>query len=96
VAALEATEAALPIGARAFVASDAGGRSTWFKGAVFYELMVRSFNDSNGDGIGDIPGVVEKFDYLQWLGDLSVATADLPLTVARGTVALSNPVNVSP
>lgn len=54
--------------ASGFEDTDAGDRSTWFKGAVFYELMVRSFNDSNGDGIGDLPGVVEKLDYLQWLG----------------------------
>jgi len=40
----------------------------WFQGAVFYELMVRTFNDSNGDGVGDLPGVEEKLDYLKWLG----------------------------
>jgi len=40
----------------------------WFQGAVFYELMVRTFNDSNGDGVGDLRGVEEKLDYLSWLG----------------------------
>ncbi|WP_460742483.1 maltose alpha-D-glucosyltransferase [Mariniluteicoccus endophyticus] len=40
----------------------------WFKKAVFYEVMVRSFRDSNGDGIGDFAGLNEKLDYLQWLG----------------------------
>src|SRR5205807_3117063 len=40
----------------------------WFKTAIFYELSVRSFYDSNGDGIGDLPGATEKLDYLQWLG----------------------------
>ena len=40
----------------------------WFKRAVFYEVMVRSFRDSNGDGIGDFAGLAEKLDYLQWLG----------------------------
>ena len=42
--------------------------STWYKDAVFYELFVRSFYDSNGDGIGDLPGVTAKLDYLQDLG----------------------------
>jgi len=40
----------------------------WFKRAVFYEVLVRSFHDSNGDGIGDLPGLTGKLDYLQWLG----------------------------
>ena len=40
----------------------------WYKNAVFYELNVRAFYDSNGDGIGDIPGVIEKLDYLENLG----------------------------
>ncbi|MGH3472053.1 MAG: alpha-amylase family glycosyl hydrolase, partial [Nocardioidaceae bacterium] len=41
---------------------------TWFKRAVFYEVLVRSFRDSDGDGIGDFAGLREKLDYLQWLG----------------------------
>ncbi|MFI1659294.1 maltose alpha-D-glucosyltransferase [Streptomyces sp. NPDC020472] len=40
----------------------------WFKRAVFYEVLVRSFQDSNGDGIGDLKGITSKLDYLQWLG----------------------------
>lgn len=35
---------------------------------VFYEVMVRSFADSNDDGIGDLPGLTSKLDYLAWLG----------------------------
>ncbi|HVR02168.1 MAG TPA: maltose alpha-D-glucosyltransferase [Polyangia bacterium] len=41
---------------------------TWFKDGIFYELRVRSFFDSNGDGIGDFAGVRSKLDYLQDLG----------------------------
>ncbi|MDX6366107.1 MAG: maltose alpha-D-glucosyltransferase / alpha-amylase, partial [Nocardioidaceae bacterium] len=41
---------------------------TWFKRAVFYEVLVRSFKDSNGDGVGDLNGLRDKLDYLQWLG----------------------------
>ncbi|HZH30446.1 MAG TPA: maltose alpha-D-glucosyltransferase [Pyrinomonadaceae bacterium] len=40
----------------------------WFKDAVFYEVYVRGFYDSNADGIGDFRGLTEKLDYLQWLG----------------------------
>ncbi|CAN5134921.1 maltose alpha-D-glucosyltransferase [soil metagenome] len=40
----------------------------WFRRSVFYEVMVRSFVDSNGDGAGDLAGLVSKLDYLQWLG----------------------------
>ena len=40
----------------------------WYKDAVFYELHVRAFKDSNGDGIGDFPGLMQKLDYLSDLG----------------------------
>ena len=40
----------------------------WFKDAVFYELHVKAFHDGNGDGIGDFRGLIEKLDYLEWLG----------------------------
>ena len=40
----------------------------WYKDAVIYELHVRAFFDSNNDGIGDFPGLIQKLDYLQELG----------------------------
>jgi maltose alpha-D-glucosyltransferase / alpha-amylase len=40
----------------------------WYKDAVFYEIYVRGFYDSNADGIGDFRGLTEKLDYLKWLG----------------------------
>ncbi|WP_349903218.1 maltose alpha-D-glucosyltransferase [Parafrigoribacterium humi] len=40
----------------------------WYRRSVFYEVMVRSFVDSNGDGAGDIQGLISRLDYLQWLG----------------------------
>jgi maltose alpha-D-glucosyltransferase/alpha-amylase len=40
----------------------------WYKDAIIYELHVRAFQDSNGDGIGDFPGLISRLDYLQDLG----------------------------
>ena len=40
----------------------------WYKDAIIYELHVRAFADSNGDGIGDFQGLISKLDYLQDLG----------------------------
>lgn len=40
----------------------------WYRRSVFYQVMVRSFVDSNGDGTGDLAGLISRLDYLQWLG----------------------------
>jgi maltose alpha-D-glucosyltransferase / alpha-amylase len=40
----------------------------WYKRAVFYEMLVQAGYDSNGDGYGDLPGLISKLDYYQWLG----------------------------
>ncbi|MBC1227244.1 glycoside hydrolase family 13 protein [Listeria booriae] len=42
--------------------------SDWWKQSVVYQIYPKSFNDSNGDGIGDIQGIIEKLDYLKKLG----------------------------
>ncbi|MGC8481844.1 MAG: alpha-amylase family glycosyl hydrolase, partial [Acidimicrobiales bacterium] len=41
---------------------------SWFQDAIFYEILPRGFSDSNGDGVGDLRGIVDKLDYLEWLG----------------------------
>jgi maltose alpha-D-glucosyltransferase / alpha-amylase len=50
------------------VESSINSDPTWYKDAVFYEIYVRGFYDSNADGIGDFRGLTEKLDYLKWLG----------------------------
>jgi alpha-glucosidase len=44
------------------------GGPPWWKHAVFYEIYPRSFQDSNGDGVGDLAGILSRLDYLQELG----------------------------
>ncbi len=45
-----------------------GAAFPWWKRGVIYQIYPRSFQDSNGDGIGDLTGIANRMDYLQWLG----------------------------
>jgi alpha-glucosidase len=42
--------------------------NSWWREGVLYQVYVRSFADSNGDGVGDLPGLIDRLDYLVWLG----------------------------
>jgi alpha-glucosidase len=46
----------------------AGTTTPWWKEAVCYQIYPASFKDSNGDGLGDIPGILSKIGYLKDLG----------------------------
>jgi alpha-glucosidase len=41
---------------------------TWWQGAIIYQIYPRSFQDTNGDGVGDLPGIIERLDYVASLG----------------------------
>jgi alpha-glucosidase len=44
----------------------------WWQTGVIYQIYPRSFQDSNGDGVGDLKGIIKRLDYLQWLGITAV------------------------
>ena len=50
------------------VVDDTAPGNEWWRNAVIYQLYVRSFFDSNGDGAGDLRGIVEQLNYLEQLG----------------------------
>ena len=54
------------------LAPAAGSDPLWYKDAVIYELHVKAFQDSTGDGIGDFPGLTQRLDYIQKLGATAV------------------------
>lgn len=49
-----------------------GSKLAWWQEGIIYQVYPRSFQDSNGDGIGDLRGVIDRLDYLHWLGIKSV------------------------
>ena len=56
------------------------GRQPWWQREVLYQVYVRSFADSDGDGVGDLRGIVERLDYLEWLGVRAIWLS--PVTVS--------------
>ena len=40
----------------------------WWRDAVIYQIYPRSFQDSDGDGVGDLAGIVERLGHIEWLG----------------------------
>ena len=44
----------------------------WWKDAIIYQIYPRSFQDSNGDGMGDIPGIISRLDHIRELGATAI------------------------
>jgi alpha-glucosidase len=65
---LFAQNTASPAKAATVTAKSTKADTDWWKGAVVYEIYPRSFQDSNGDGIGDLNGITSRLDYLKTLG----------------------------
>ena len=55
-----------------------GDWDQWWRSAAIYQIYPRSFSDSNGDGIGDLAGVLEKMDYLEKLEICLLYTSPSP------------------
>jgi alpha-glucosidase len=78
-------------------AEPGGPRGPWWADAVVYEVYPRSFADSDGDGIGDLPGLINRLDYLAGLGvDAIWLTPFYPSPLADGGYDVSDYLDVDP
>ncbi len=69
----------------------------WHRSAVIYEVAVHSFQDSNGDGFGDLAGMTKRLDYLEWLGiDAVWLLPIMPSPMRDGGYDVSNLTGVRP
>lgn len=69
----------------------------WWQQAVIYQIYPRSFQDSDGDGVGDLNGILARVDYLAWLGvDAVWISPFYPSPMADGGYDVTNYVDVDP
>ena len=62
-------------------------QKTWWKEAIIYQIYPRSFQDSDGDGIGDLNGITSRLDYIQSLGVDIIWLNSLPTMIMATTSA---------
>jgi len=71
------------------IAAEAAPDRPWWKGAAIYQIYPRSFQDSNGDGVGDLPGITRRLHHVARLGRRPVGTPEayldpaMPLLLGR-------------
>src|SRR5690554_1060230 len=65
---LQSARLAPPMITNTALGGNAMPKTPWYQDAIIYEVHVRSFFDSDGDGIGDLPGLTQRLDYLEELG----------------------------
>jgi len=69
----------------------------WWQHGVVYQIYPRSFQDSNGDGVGDLPGIIGRIDYLRWLGVTAVWLSPIfPSPMADFGYDISNYTDIDP
>src|SRR6185437_9866954 len=69
----------------------------WWQQGIIYQIYPRSFQDSNGDGVGDLPGILARLDYLQWLGVDAVWLSPIyPSPMADFGYDISDYTNIDP
>jgi alpha-glucosidase len=72
-------------------------KTPWWQRGIVYQIYPRSYQDSNGDGIGDLPGITRRLDYLQWLGIDAIWISPMyPSPMADFGYDVSDYVNVHP
>jgi alpha-glucosidase len=73
------------------------GRHEWWQKGVIYQIYPRSYKDANGDGVGDLAGVIAKLDYMHWLGVDAVWLSPIyPSPMADFGYDISNYTDVHP
>ena len=69
----------------------------WWERGIIYQIYPRSFMDSNGDGVGDLDGIRQKLDYLEWLGvDVIWISPIFPSPMADFGYDVSNYIDIDP
>jgi alpha-glucosidase len=71
--------------------------ATWWKSGIIYQVYPRSFQDSNGDGIGDLNGIRQRLSYLKWLGVHAIWISPIyPSPMADGGYDISDYCGINP